>query len=163
MEYENALIAAGETVLRDNRFPSAEELSLVTSNASTGHDLMLLGMATDCARSLRDSHKTLVQLQAMLTSPKLLATLNFDQKLALTRTIMDFSKYQHGFLKDVHERVDIAKLQVDMLANDNKVKQSDGYTKEEKMVLRQKLTQIIDTTRTYTKNALEEVPSAEEL
>jgi len=150
MEYENALIAAGETVLRENRFPSAEELSLVTSNAATGHDLMLLGLATECARSLRDTHKALSQLQTMIIHPGLMAALTFDQKIVLTRTLMDLGKYQHGILKDARERVDVQRLQTDVLMNDDKVKPTDGMTKETKTVIRQRLMQTVETMRRFT-------------
>jgi hypothetical protein len=150
MEHENALIAAGETVLRENRFPSAEELSLVTSNASTGHDLMLLGMATECARSLRDTHKAMADLQAMIINPKTLATCTFDQRLAAMRTLMDFGKFQHSVIKEAHERVNISELNVDMVANDRKVKQTDGLSKSEKTVVREELIRLLKTTRTTT-------------
>jgi hypothetical protein len=140
---ENALIEAGEAVLKENRFPSVEELSLVTANASTGHDLMLLGMATDCARSLRDTHKSLAHIQGTLITPQIMASLNFEQRIILTRTLMELGKFQHGFLKDVHERVDVAKLQVDMLANDHKVRHTGEYSKEKKQVVRETLTHTI--------------------
>lgn len=142
----NALIEAGETVLRDNRFPSAGDLSLVTSNASTGHDLMLLGMATDCVRSLRDTHQALTQIQGTLIKPEIIANLDFDQRIVLTRTLLEMSKHQHGFLKDVHERVNIQSLHSDMLANDPKIKRSDGLSKEEKKVIRETLHKITQTT-----------------
>jgi len=143
----NALIEAGETVLSENRFPSAEELSLVTSNASTGHDLILLGMATDCARSLRDTHKALTHLQSTLTTPEIIANLEFEQRILLARTLLEFSKHQHNFIRDVHERVNVAKLHTDIVDNDHKVKQAVGMSKEERRVVRETLTRRI--TRTY--------------
>lgn len=146
----NELIAAGDRVLQNNEMPGVEELNLAISNAKTGHNLLMLGLAKSQGDSIRNLFGTMNLMESQLFTPETMASLSFEQRLALYKEAKHSTKFRFDFGRQVREDVNIGELQTDVLVNDKRIKTGSGLGKEERKVIREKLIQTITNTRTVT-------------
>lgn len=141
----NELVAAGVQVLDKNSLPEATKLNLTISNAQTGEDLMLLGLAKGQGKNLANLFSTMDVLETQLFSEEAIEEMDFMQRLELYREAKSSIKFRTDFVRNVRKDVNTVQLQVDMVKEQvkkaNKEKQME--TAEVRRVIRERIGQNI--------------------
>lgn len=159
MSVTDLLINAGRTVLSENKMPTATDFNLTVSNANTGMNLVLMGLAQRQADHLLKVAEATELLEGQLTAPEAINSMTLHDRMALLDQLHKSFDQRTRFIKMVREDVDSAKLNLDMINSDPKVRVS-APTGVNPKVVREILTKKVTETYTVGKQA-QEIPEAE--